>query len=128
MVSSSQHRGRASIIFIFVLIVSLFLFALYLKANPDFLRTPSTHISSHVKIWADPYQSIALELRQVLLLSIVILFSALLITPKISTLVGGITENCSPEFVFWFTAVVSSSSGTLDLVYCLKRSALSVAP
>jgi len=102
MVSSSQHRGRASIIFIFVLIVSLFLFALYLKANPDFLRTPSTHISSHVKIWADPYQSIALELRQVLLLSIVILFSALLITPKISTLVGWISapKTAPPNLFF----------------------------
>lgn len=89
MDSLPQNRNRVSAIFVCVVIASLLLFAVYLKVNPEFVRPTSHHIASHVKIWADPDQSITPKLKTAPQHAIaIILFSALFITPEISRPVG----------------------------------------
>jgi hypothetical protein len=88
MFSASQDRSKLSAIFVFLAIVCLLLFAVYLKAQPEIVKVSSGHISSHVKIWADPNESLASKLKTISLWSIIFLFSALVITPDISSPLG----------------------------------------
>jgi hypothetical protein len=88
MFTTWRDRSKVNAIFVFLLIVSLLLFAVYLKAKPDIVKAPSDHMSSHVKIWADPNQSLDPKPGIILLWSVIILFSALLITPDTGSLLG----------------------------------------
>ncbi|HEV2990122.1 MAG TPA: hypothetical protein VG759_16890 [Candidatus Angelobacter sp.] len=83
-----NRDSRASTIFVLFLIVSLLLFAVYLKAKPDIIKSSSDHVSSHVKIWVDPNQSLDSKPKILLFCSIIILFSALFIKPHASSLLS----------------------------------------
>jgi hypothetical protein len=102
MFSAGRDRSRVSTIFVFLVILCLLLFAIYLKAKPEIVKAPSDHMSSHVKIWADPNQSLDPKPRIILFWFVILLFSALFITPDTGSLLGLVfmREDAPPNLFF----------------------------
>jgi|SRR5579859_3226122 len=118
MSSTSRDRSRVSAIFVHLVVASLLLFAVYLKAKPEGVNGSSDRTSSHLKIWADPNQSVDPKPRIILLWSIIILFAALFIRPDTCRSLGlvSLPEAAPPNLLLGSKRWSRPPPAALDLV------------